>query len=309
MCRLVRIVSIVAGAGALVACGPAWAAPEITLAAIATGRLYIVGTTEKPHMPVVLEDKFRTESDDKGKFQYELVYIPPAASFPRRSTARPWRRWSAIAASNARSSRRTPSPVRQGRSHPCRRSHPPARVSRVRRGRTGPRPPHRPPGRARMSGRNRPMLRPPAPRGKLRSTGRRCHRSDRPSRRRRQLRRPRPSSPSSRHANPSRRHERFRTMPARRLRTNGLMRWQPEPLHRAAGSTFAVGATSRSIWTELIRVRSRQEVQQGQQTAHQPQRSPCPPAADRDPRRRRQHRLPMLLGCPAPDWRGRVRAP
>ena len=75
---MVRFVAIVAasGAGALAACGPAWAAPEITLAAIATGRLYIVGTTEKPHMPVVLEDKFRTESDDKGKFQYELVYHP-----------------------------------------------------------------------------------------------------------------------------------------------------------------------------------------------------------------------------------------
>ncbi|KNY23802.1 hypothetical protein [Methylobacterium sp. ARG-1] len=73
---MVRFASIVAAAGALAACGPAWAAPEITLAAIATGRLYVVGTTDRPHMPVVLEDKFRTESDDKGKFQYELVYHP-----------------------------------------------------------------------------------------------------------------------------------------------------------------------------------------------------------------------------------------
>jgi hypothetical protein len=73
---LVRFASILAAAGALATCGPAWAAPEITLAAIATGRLYVVGTTERPHMPVVLEDKFRTESDDKGKFQYELVYHP-----------------------------------------------------------------------------------------------------------------------------------------------------------------------------------------------------------------------------------------
>lgn len=75
---MVRFASIVAaaGAGALAWCGPASAAPEITLAAIATGRLYIVGTTERPHVPVVLEDKFRTESDEKGRFQYELVYHP-----------------------------------------------------------------------------------------------------------------------------------------------------------------------------------------------------------------------------------------
>lgn len=75
---MVRFASIVAAAGAaaLAWCGPASAAPEITLAAIATGRLYIVGTTERPHMPVVLEDKFRTESDEKGRFQYELVYHP-----------------------------------------------------------------------------------------------------------------------------------------------------------------------------------------------------------------------------------------
>lgn len=75
---MVRFASIVAaaGAGALAWCGPASAAPEITLAAIATGRLYIVGTTERPHVPVVLEDKFRTESDQNGRFQYELVYHP-----------------------------------------------------------------------------------------------------------------------------------------------------------------------------------------------------------------------------------------
>ncbi|MCJ2058430.1 hypothetical protein MKL09_17970 [Methylobacterium sp. J-048] len=75
---MVRFASIVAasGLGALATCGSAWAGPEITLAAITTGRLYIVGTTERPHMPVVLEDKFRTESDDKGRFQYELIYHP-----------------------------------------------------------------------------------------------------------------------------------------------------------------------------------------------------------------------------------------
>ena len=52
------------------------AASDITIASIATGRLYVVGTTERPHMPVVLEDRFRTESDDKGTFQFEVVYHP-----------------------------------------------------------------------------------------------------------------------------------------------------------------------------------------------------------------------------------------
>ncbi|WP_204262973.1 hypothetical protein [Methylobacterium sp. BTF04] len=35
-----------------------------------------MGTTERPHMPVVLEDRFNTESDDAGKFQFEEVYHP-----------------------------------------------------------------------------------------------------------------------------------------------------------------------------------------------------------------------------------------
>ncbi|MHB2209247.1 hypothetical protein [Methylobacterium sp. CM6257] len=46
------------------------------MAAITTGRLYVVGTTERPHTAVTLDDRFRTESDDTGKFQYELVYHP-----------------------------------------------------------------------------------------------------------------------------------------------------------------------------------------------------------------------------------------
>lgn len=66
-----------AGAVALLVCGSAQAASDITIAAIATGRLYVVGTTDQPHMPVVLDGRFRTESDDQGKFQYELVYHPP----------------------------------------------------------------------------------------------------------------------------------------------------------------------------------------------------------------------------------------
>ncbi|SDO26354.1 hypothetical protein SAMN05216360_1185 [Methylobacterium phyllostachyos] len=52
------------------------AASDITIAAIATGRLYVLGRTEHPHTTVVLDDQFRTESDQTGKFQYELVYHP-----------------------------------------------------------------------------------------------------------------------------------------------------------------------------------------------------------------------------------------
>ena len=54
----------------------AWAASDITIAAIATGRLYILGTTERPNTSVVLEGRFEAESDDKGKFQFEVVYHP-----------------------------------------------------------------------------------------------------------------------------------------------------------------------------------------------------------------------------------------
>jgi hypothetical protein len=78
MHRLTRFGSIAAAAGAaaLMVGGPAEAASDITIAAITIGRLYVVGTTERPHTPVVLDDRFRTESDDKGKFQYEVVYHP-----------------------------------------------------------------------------------------------------------------------------------------------------------------------------------------------------------------------------------------
>ncbi|MBE7197721.1 MAG: hypothetical protein INR70_07965 [Parafilimonas terrae] len=75
MARLISIAA--AGAAALLVSGSAWAASDITIAAIATGRLYVVGTTDQPRMPVVLDGQFRTESDDQGKFQYELVYHPP----------------------------------------------------------------------------------------------------------------------------------------------------------------------------------------------------------------------------------------
>jgi hypothetical protein len=72
-----RILSIIAAeAVTLVVCHSALAASDITMAAIATGRLYVLGTTERPHTPVMLDEQFRTESDDKGKFQYELIYHP-----------------------------------------------------------------------------------------------------------------------------------------------------------------------------------------------------------------------------------------
>ena len=66
----------VANAVALAFGNPAHADPGITVAAIATGRLYVVGTTDQPHTSVSLDGKFTAESNDKGKFQFELVYYP-----------------------------------------------------------------------------------------------------------------------------------------------------------------------------------------------------------------------------------------
>ncbi|MGU3385813.1 hypothetical protein SAMN02799625_05552 [Methylobacterium sp. UNC300MFChir4.1] len=64
------------GVLALVFSMPASAASDITVAAIATGRLYVVGTTDRPHTAVILDKRFKTESDENRKFQYELVYHP-----------------------------------------------------------------------------------------------------------------------------------------------------------------------------------------------------------------------------------------
>ena len=72
----VFVAGTLAGAVALGFSTPASAGSDITSAGIATGRLYVIGTTERPHTTVVLDDRFRTESDDRGKFQYELVYHP-----------------------------------------------------------------------------------------------------------------------------------------------------------------------------------------------------------------------------------------
>jgi hypothetical protein len=64
------------GAVAIALGTSAHADPGITGAAIATGRLYVVGTTDQPHTSVSLDEKFTVESDDKGKFQFDLVYYP-----------------------------------------------------------------------------------------------------------------------------------------------------------------------------------------------------------------------------------------
>ncbi|QGY02490.1 hypothetical protein MMSR116_11860 [Methylobacterium mesophilicum SR1.6/6] len=61
---------------ALLVAAPSRAASDITAAAIAVGRLYVVGTTDQPHTKVKLDGKFETESDDKSQFQFELVYHP-----------------------------------------------------------------------------------------------------------------------------------------------------------------------------------------------------------------------------------------
>lgn len=53
-------------------------APEgnIKLAGIVGGRLYVYGVTERPNETVVLEGRFRTTSDDNGKFEFEVLYHP-----------------------------------------------------------------------------------------------------------------------------------------------------------------------------------------------------------------------------------------
>lgn len=75
MVRFARML-LATGAVSLAVVQTARAGSDITLAAIATGRLYVVGTTERPNTPVVLDGQFRTESNDKSLFQYELLYHP-----------------------------------------------------------------------------------------------------------------------------------------------------------------------------------------------------------------------------------------
>ncbi|WP_187274978.1 hypothetical protein [Methylobacterium sp. WL119] len=69
-------IAIAAEALLLSLCQTSFGASDITIAAIPTGRLYVVGTTERPHQQVVLDGQFQTESDEAGEFQYELIYHP-----------------------------------------------------------------------------------------------------------------------------------------------------------------------------------------------------------------------------------------
>ena len=71
-----RSLSAASGCIALLLGAPAHAASDITVAAIAVGRLYVAGTTDQPHTKVTLDGKFDAESDGKGLFQFELVYHP-----------------------------------------------------------------------------------------------------------------------------------------------------------------------------------------------------------------------------------------
>lgn len=54
----------------------ALALSDVTIASIAIGRLYVIGSTERPYTLVTLENEFKTESNDKGQFQFETIYHP-----------------------------------------------------------------------------------------------------------------------------------------------------------------------------------------------------------------------------------------
>lgn len=56
--------------------GPGKADTDIVIASITAGRLYVIGISDRPRTPVLLEGRFRTESDEAGKFQFEAVYHP-----------------------------------------------------------------------------------------------------------------------------------------------------------------------------------------------------------------------------------------
>ncbi len=70
------LTAVAAGLGSPAICQAAQTTSDVTIAAIAAGRLYVVGTTERPHTSVSLDSRFTTVSDDAGKFQYELIYHP-----------------------------------------------------------------------------------------------------------------------------------------------------------------------------------------------------------------------------------------
>lgn len=75
---LARFASMTVAAGTLVliTSSSAMARSSITAAEIAAGRLFVLGSTAGPRSTVILDGRFRAESDDNGQFQYELVYHP-----------------------------------------------------------------------------------------------------------------------------------------------------------------------------------------------------------------------------------------
>lgn len=59
---------------------------RVSRAAITSGRLLIQGRTQKPRSQVrILGTKFRTTSDDKGRFAFNLKWLPPKCKITLRS--------------------------------------------------------------------------------------------------------------------------------------------------------------------------------------------------------------------------------
>lgn len=52
------------------------AASDISVATLAIGRLYVIGTTQEPNTPVTLEKRFHTTSDALGRYAFEEIYHP-----------------------------------------------------------------------------------------------------------------------------------------------------------------------------------------------------------------------------------------
>lgn len=75
-CKAARFTASMIFVSLLAVTDSAQAKPDIDIATIAVGRLYVVGTTDRPGMPVALEGRFTTTSDDKGKYQFEVVHHP-----------------------------------------------------------------------------------------------------------------------------------------------------------------------------------------------------------------------------------------
>lgn len=49
---------------------------NVSVATLAIGRLYVIGKTEKPNTPVILDRRFHTTSDASGMYAFEEIYHP-----------------------------------------------------------------------------------------------------------------------------------------------------------------------------------------------------------------------------------------